>query len=125
MSTADVGPEKKIPPIEATLEEGEVHPSAHTAYVWFNRMVVEDPVRYMQIRESLASTAIDGNRLAALCTSTLDRLENNQPVSDRYMLGLCWFLRDMIERKPYEPQEHRAKEDRKSKKGVPTSGKSS
>ena len=45
------------------------------------------------MKESLASTAIEGNRLAEICLGTIERLEKGQPVSDRYLLGLCWFLK--------------------------------
>jgi hypothetical protein len=47
--------------------------------------------------ESYSSCAIEGNRLAEICAETLDRLIHGQPVSDRYILGLAWNLRDMEE----------------------------
>lgn len=43
-------------------------------------------------QESFSSCAIDGNRLAEVCSETISRLINNQPVSDRYLLGLAWAM---------------------------------
>ena len=74
------------------IQEGEYHPSANSAMRWFN-MWKRNVVRYMQTREAIASTAIEGNRLSEILSGTLDRLEKGEPVSDRYLLGLCWFLR--------------------------------
>ena len=78
---------------EHTLEAGEYHPAAEQAMSWYNNWVKEDPARYLQVRESIASNALSGNRLAQLCESTMKRLDKGKPVSDRYLLGLCWFLR--------------------------------
>lgn len=48
----------------------------------------------MLLQESLASTALSGNRSAEIMSETLRRLLNGEPVSDRYLLGLAWFLRN-------------------------------
>ena len=79
---------------EATLQEKEAHPSAYNAMDWFRKWKLEKGIKYLQIREDIASTALSGIRLAEICNSTLDRLDSGEPVSDRYLLGLCWFLRD-------------------------------
>lgn len=81
-----------------TLKLEEPHPAAHDAMAWFN-LWRTDMTNYMLTREAIASTALSGNRLAQICNSTLDRLEKAEPVSDRYLLGLCWFLKDMEERR--------------------------
>lgn len=78
---------------EATLKEGEYHPVANSALVWFQHWRTKNLKDYMMLRESIASTAIEGNRTAELLNSTLDRLDSGQPVSDRYLLALCWFIR--------------------------------
>lgn len=88
---------KKSPINEASLAKGEFHPSASGAMDWLKLTIMDNPKRYMTVREAIASVALSGNRLAQLCNSTLQRLEDNEPVSDRYLLGLCWFLRDMID----------------------------
>jgi hypothetical protein len=49
------------------------------------------------LQESLASTAIEGNDLSEICMETLRRLVNGEPVSDRYLLGLAWMLRNLKE----------------------------
>lgn len=92
-------------PGEATLREDEYHPAADTAMLWFKMFVLEDPARFLMIKESLASVALSGNRLAELCLSTLNRLADGKPVSDRYLLGLCWFLRENFSERLYEQNE--------------------
>lgn len=79
---------------EFTLKTGEYHPSAPNALGWFNRWKMADFKRYMLMREAIASNAIEGNRLAEICHGTLERLDKHEPVSDRYLLGLCWFIRN-------------------------------
>ncbi len=81
---------------DGVIKENEYHPAAADAMAWFKDWQITDPVRYMEMREAIASTALSGNRLAQICHSTLERLANSQPVSDRYLLGLCWFLRDTV-----------------------------
>lgn len=81
---------------KATLKRGEVHPSAPSALAWY-RIWALDAHRYMLVQESFASNAIEGNRLAEVCLETMQRIENDQPVSDRYLFGLVWFLRNNIE----------------------------
>lgn len=78
---------------EATLKDGEFHPVAESALVWFQNWRTKNLKDYMMLRESVASTAIEGNRTAELLNSTLNRLDSGQPVSDRYLLALCWFIR--------------------------------
>jgi hypothetical protein len=81
-------------PKEATLEPNEYHPIANSAMAWYNTWKM-DTVKYMMTKESLASTALAGNRAADLCLSTMNRIEVGQSVSDRYLLALCWMLREM------------------------------
>ena len=70
------------------------HPSADDAMHWFMGWKAQDIGRYLMVREAIASTALSGNRLCEILNSTLTRLEKKHPVSDRYLLGLCWYLRD-------------------------------
>jgi len=74
---------------EATLEIGEVHPMAPNAMKF-----VKENITMMDI-ESIASCAIEGNRTAEICLSTYNRLERGEPVSDRYLLGLAWFIKEL------------------------------
>ncbi len=72
-----------------TLKEKEPHPAAQRAleYVEINMTPL--------IRESLASCAIESNRLAEVCLETWRRIDEGEPVSDRYILGLAWFIKTM------------------------------
>ncbi len=80
------------------LNPGEHHPAADGAMEYIRAMAVDLP-RLAMLQESLASSALSGSRLAQLCSETLRRLLANEPVSDRYLLGLAWLARDM-ETKP-------------------------
>ena len=72
------------------LNPTEAHPAAISAIVYVLQRI-NDPL----LLESLASCAIEGNRMAEICLGTINRIKNKQPVSDRYLLGLAWFLRVM------------------------------
>lgn len=73
-----------------TLEEKEIHPSARSAIRWIKSLPLTELVMW---QESFSSCAIEGNRLAEVCGETLHRLTHNEPVSDRYLLGLAWAMR--------------------------------
>ena len=70
----------------------EPHPAFFTAL-----MYVRTRANYPLIKEAFASCAIENNRLAEICLETLRRLEAGEPVSDRYLLGLAWALKEMDE----------------------------
>lgn len=78
-----------------TLSEKEPHPAIHSAREWLLNSKVD---LYLYL-ESFSSCAIEGNRLAEICSETLYRLLHKQPISDRYFLGLVWTIRDMEESK--------------------------
>lgn len=78
-------------PAHGTLAEGEYHPAAKSA-MWFIKGI---PVSDLGLwHEALASVAISGDRNAELCSETLNRIITGQPVSDRYLLGLAWTIRN-------------------------------
>lgn len=77
---------------EATLKDGEYHPAADGAMAWLKGFMVQHLKEYAVIKESLASTALSGNRQAELCMSTIMRMAKGEPVSDRYLLGLAWTV---------------------------------
>ena len=73
-----------------TLKLGEPHPMAESALQWIKANVkCKDLFLHL---ESLSSCAIEGNRLAEICAETLHRLLHGEPISDRYLLGLAWYL---------------------------------
>lgn len=78
-----------------TLRDGEPHPSAASAFQYVKDYMIADPKRWIMTMEAFASTAISGNRNAEVCLSTIQRLNNGWPVSDRYVFGLAWSLMQM------------------------------
>ena len=81
-----------------TLKIGEFHPSSPSAMAYVKSFYSSTDIGL--IKESLASTALSGNRLCEICLATLDRIEKGKPVSDRYLLGLAWFLKELDEAEP-------------------------
>lgn len=85
-------PSPPIAPKELSgeLKINEPHPAALTAYKYIKNQTRQDLATWM---ESFASCAIEGNRMAEVCGETLRRILTNEPVSDRYVLGLAWVMR--------------------------------
>ncbi len=72
-----------------TLALAEPHPAYTTALEYLRSI----PYAEMAvILESLASCAIEGNRLGEVCAETWRRLQAGEPVSDRYLMGLAWAV---------------------------------
>lgn len=84
-----------IPP--GTLALGEFHPSAPDALKYIEGL---GPLRHMVLQEAFSSCALSDNRLAEICSETLRRVMHAEPVSDRYVLGLAWYIRNMEEKDP-------------------------
>ena len=78
----------------STLRDREPHPAVATALHYLRGL---PPSKLLLYQESFASCAIEGNRLGEVCSGTLRRLIAGDPVSDRYLLGLAWAIRDMEE----------------------------
>lgn len=79
--------------MKGALSIGEYHPASKSAMEYVRKKTLETD--FFILKESIASTAIDGNRCSEICLETLTRIETGQNVSDRYLLGLAWFLRDI------------------------------
>lgn len=90
-------PKKRSTDGQGTLLDGMPHPAAYKAKQWLSRYLSADPDRTQRLVESFASVALSGNETAELCSETLRRLLNAEPVSDRYLFGLAWTIRDMEE----------------------------
>lgn len=73
-----------------TLEPTEYHPAADLALEWIRSLPASDLLTWT---EAFASTAIEGNRLAEVCSETLRRVMMGEAISDRYVLGLAWAMR--------------------------------
>jgi hypothetical protein len=83
---------------EATIQDGEYHPIADDAMHWLRQFMLTQPHEYAIIKESIYSTALSGHRASELCASTITRLANSEPVSDRYLLALAWLVRSLAEK---------------------------
>lgn len=82
-----------------TLGDGEPHPAAFDAKEWIQEYVRRnEPGTLPGLLEAFCSVGLSGNRLAECCGETLRRLIHGEPVSDRYVLGLAWTMRNMEER---------------------------
>ena len=85
-----------------TLGITEVHPAAYDA----QRFIASLPPHELAMwSESFASCAIEGNRLAEVCSETLNRLMHGEPVSDRYILGLAFTIMKGLKQLKAEPKE--------------------
>ena len=78
--------------VRGTLEVGEPHPSAQGALDYVTHLGYFKLNTYL---EAFSSCAIEGNRLGEICSETLDRVLKGESVSDRYILGLAWAIRNM------------------------------
>ena len=74
------------------LKPGEPHPVSFMARSWIAKL---DPEGLGVTQLALANAALSGNRSAQICSETLDRLLRGDTVSDRYVLGLAWFLMEL------------------------------
>ena len=80
------------PTTRGTLAPNEPHPAFILAVEWFQQ---QDPAEIAVWKESLASCAIEGNRLGEVCIETLDRIDKGLPISDRYFMGLVLTLKGL------------------------------
>ena len=76
------------------LNLGEPHPAAKSALQYVLQRI-QDPL----LIEAIASCAIESNRMAEICLGTINRIKEAKPVSDRYLLGLAWFLKELEDHK--------------------------
>lgn len=80
-----------------TIQDGEYHPAADDAMIWFKTFVMKNAKQYLIIKEAIHSSALSGNRLGEICSATIERLRKGEPVSDRYLLGLCWTIQRLAD----------------------------
>lgn len=77
---------------KTTLVGTEPHPAALFASDYIAQLGLAERMQWLEVFSSLA---IEGNRLAEVCAGTLRRIMDREPVSDRYVLGLAWTIRNM------------------------------
>ena len=87
--------EDKVTGIQLPI--GVPHPAAVSAYEYISRIPLIEITRW---RESFASALLadPDSLLAEFCLSTIDRMLAGYPVGDRFILGLAWTIRNMIEK---------------------------
>jgi len=83
---------------EKTLKDNEPHPAVEIARNFIAKEMLQFN-NYLSAKEAIASCAIENNRLAEICLSTIRRVENGEPVSDRYLMGLAWLFYSLKEKK--------------------------
>jgi hypothetical protein len=71
------------------LAKAEAHPAALAALQYLNALSFEEKENFLL---TFSSLALEGNRLAEICSGTLRRIIDGEPVSDRYLLGLAWEI---------------------------------
>ena len=81
-------------PTQGTLSIGEMHPACGVAMLYLIKL---GKVELFRLLEAFSSCAIENNRSAEICAETLRRILAKEPVSDRYLLGLAFTVRDMLE----------------------------
>lgn len=91
---------KKIDPTVGTIRDGEYHPAARSAMDYIKSIGIPELVLFQEV---FASNAISGNRLAEICSETIDRVMTGKKVSDRYLLGLAWTIKDVKEHENIKP----------------------
>lgn len=72
-----------------TIRKGEYHPSADTAMAYIRSIPLSELYTWL---EAFSSCAIEDNRLGEICAETLNRVIKGEPISDRYLLGLAFFI---------------------------------
>lgn len=78
--------------LTGTLEPTEPHPMAWAA----GKYIKSIPLTELQsILEAMSSCALTGNRTAGIIGETLRRFIHGEMVSDRYLLGLAWYLKEL------------------------------
>jgi len=78
-----------------TLDLEEPHPSAFAAIRYLQSLGIEKLMTHLG---AFSSCALTDNRLAEVCAETLHRFTTGEVVSDRYLLGLAWAIRDVEEK---------------------------
>jgi len=82
--------------MNSELMPGEYHPAADSALAWVKSRTVNDLYTWLAV---FSSDAIEGSSSALIYGETLKRLLDGKPVSDRYLLGLAWVLKELSERR--------------------------
>lgn len=89
-----------------TLAPNEPHPAALEALRFVSSQPLSTQTRWLG---ALASCAVGQNRLAEICHETLRRVMGQEPVSDRYILGLAYTMMEEKKLIDFKPVEYHKK----------------
>jgi len=81
--------EKKSKNTPGILKPDEPHPSASIAMEYMKSIPYDRLIEYVEI---FSNKNLEENRLSEICSETLKKYMHNEPVSDRYFLGLSWAI---------------------------------
>jgi len=79
-----------------TLDRGEVHPLASYA-VSFVLAIKNVPEVWALVKADLEKQASIGDRAAVICLPTLEAIENDTLIVDRYVFGLAMYIMHYLE----------------------------
>ena len=99
----------KYDDVKYSIKEGSYHHSADLAKEWLIHFTLEHPLEYAEICESISSCALSGNEFANILYGTMMRWRESLGVSDRYLLGYAWAVRDFYEQSVAQEKRTRVK----------------
>lgn len=79
-----------------TLDSRENHPLVDNALDYLQFIRKHYPDKWLLLSKDIEMFAQDGEPLHQVLFSTIKRIESGKVVSDRYALGLAWFVRQFI-----------------------------
>ena len=80
------------------IPKGKNHPLVYEAYDYI-RDYIADYRKLVMLQESLSGNAIENNEAAVICLATLDLVIDGKPVGERYVFGLAWLIKRIVENK--------------------------
>lgn len=75
---------------ERELKKGEPHPAAIEASAYLSNLSAMDLLRW---KDTFTKHEAEGNRLAAVCLLTLEKMAEGLPTGDAEVLGLAWVIK--------------------------------
>jgi hypothetical protein len=78
--------------LKGMLKEGECHPAVGYAMKYLQSLGIDKKYRYL---EAFNSNKLGDNRVSAVCSETLIRYLKSEDITDKYILGLAWCIRDL------------------------------
>jgi hypothetical protein len=79
-----------------TLEKGEWHPISGRVLDYINSFNIDELLILKNSINKIKHESGCSDKVTDVCMGTLDRIINGEPVSDLYLLGLAWFLMEIV-----------------------------